>query len=370
MKTLAIITESIRRDLHRPLKYFKKFQIVHFYEKAPYGDLTAEELKGAIQFENLEDLRKKLLELYPDIIQGPEPYGSRKMLRLAWKAYQISKKTKSKLIIPVLENRPVRERFGLILGMLLKLFFRFYAKRANLIFYHNEGARRNLLEVGVNPKKLFKLPWGLWGVDTEEFSPQGKKADLTSDNDKIILFVGRLDEAKGLPYLLEAFKMLQDKRRDCKLILIGKGELEEAVKEFIKKNNLEGKIEMLGVIPNKDLPPYFRAARVSVYPSITLKRWEEQLGTVNLQAMACGVPVVSTKSGAIPEYVPDGKVGILVKERDPEALAKAIEEILENPHLAKKLGEGGRRFTLEHYQSKKVVERAERIIWNKFHLYS
>ena len=86
-------------------------------------------------------------------------------------------------------------------------------------------------------------------------------------------------------------------------------------------------MQLLGTVKNRDLPPHFRNADVFIAPSITTHRWEEQVGMTNIQAMASGVPVISTLSGAIPEYVPDGVAGILVPEQDPRALAEAIRRI-------------------------------------------
>ena len=79
----------------------------------------------------------------------------------------------------------------------------------------------------------------------------------------------------------------------------------------------------------------------------------------NIQAMACGIPVISTRSGAIPEYVPDGVAGVLVPERDPEALAEAILQLLSDESLRRKMGEAGRAYAVEHYDARKNVEKAE-----------
>lgn len=81
----------------------------------------------------------------------------------------------------------------------------------------------------------------------------------------------------------------------------------------------------------------------------------------NIRAMACGVPVVSTRSGAIPECVPDA-AAVLVPERDPEALAEAIVQLLCNESLRRKMGQVGRAYVIDHCDARKNVERAEEII--------
>jgi colanic acid/amylovoran biosynthesis glycosyltransferase len=88
---------------------------------------------------------------------------------------------------------------------------------------------------------------------------------------------------------------------------------------------------------------------------------EEYAGMTNIRAMACGVPVVSTRSGAIPECVPDA-AAVLVPERDPEALAEAIVQLLCNESLRRKMGQVGRAYVIDHCDARKNVERAEEII--------
>lgn len=82
----------------------------------------------------------------------------------------------------------------------------------------------------------------------------------------------------------------------------------------------------------------------------------------SIQAMACGVPVVSTRSGAIPEYVPDGVAGLLVPERDSGALAEAVVRILSDQGLRLRLGRAARDYAIEHYDERANVQRVEQVI--------
>ncbi len=350
---LAILTESIRYDNHHPLQFFAKIEPVHFYEKAPYGDLKKDDLKGAVKYDTLKDLEDKLLALKPDIIQGAEPYGSKKQLGLCYVAWRVSRKLKIPLIFGMLENRPVKERFGPVLAPMLKKVLAAYAKQAKMIFYLNSGAKRNLLEGGADPAKLKKLLYGIWGVDTQRFAPNVKCRMQNVELKDTILFAGRLDEAKGLPYLLEAWEMVRQDYPDVQLIVAGKGEMEDIVRG-------EG-VTKLGVLPTRDLPALFNSALFTVYPSVTLKRWEEQVGTVNLQSLACGTPVITTKSGAIPEYVNE-KVGILVAERDSKALAEAMKKLLKDRALISRLGENGRQYILENFDAEKTINKVENLL--------
>jgi len=352
---LAIITDAIRYDNHHPLGYFSRIRPVHFYRQAPYGDLKKKDLKKAIKYEDLKDLEEKLLKLRPDIIQGAEPYGSKIQLKLCYLAQKISRKLKIPLIFPMLENRPNNMRFGPLIGPLMRLVLKKYAQKASLIFYLNSGARKNLLEAGVGPKKMKRFLYGIWGVDTYLFRPN-LPTPLTLNAIPYILFVGRLDEAKGISYLLEAWERIQGEFPKVELVFIGNGKWGNRVK------NKEGiRMKYKGQMKTQDLPPYYANALFTLYPSVTLKRWEEQVGMVNLQSLACGTPVVTTESGAIPEYI-NSKVGILVPERDSNALAEAMRKLLKDEKLRKKLGHAGRKYILENFDAKKTVGKVEKVL--------
>lgn len=360
---LAILTDAIRYDNQAALKFFQKIKPVHFYHLAPYGDLSRQNLKTAIKYRDFKDLEEKLLKLKPDIIQGAEPYGSRRQLKLCLIAYRVSKKLNIPLVFPMLENRPAEIRFGPFLAPILKKILASYAKQASLIFYLNNGAKRNLLAAGADPKKLKKLLYGIWGVDCGLFKPVDRspltvhrKTRFTVNGELLtnyILFVGRLDEAKGIKYILAAWEKIKDEFPELELVFIGDGELKNEIREE--------RIKKLGIIKTTDLPSYFAKALFTLYPSVTLKRWEEQIGMVNLQSLACGTPVVTTRSGAIPEYISD-KVGILVSERDSSALVKAMRKLLKNPKLRQKLGQNGRKYILENFDAQKTVEKVEEIL--------
>jgi len=150
--------------------------------------------------------------------------------------------------------------------------------------------------------------------------------------------------------------------KGVKLVVIGDGPLRGGVERYSKDNNMEENIVTLGIVKHRDLPPYFRAVDLTVTPSITTKRWEEQIGMVNIQSMACGTPVVSTRSGAIPEYVKHDETGILVPERDVDSLAGAIKKLLEEGELRKKFGKNARKYVVENFDAKKNIETNEKIV--------
>lgn len=356
---LIILTEAIRRDNHIPLKYFNQLEVYHFYKSAPYNDMTKEELKGAIKYKSFSDLRKKIIILKPDIIQGAEPYGSKNMFFLSYLAYSMSKKLCIPLIFPCWENRPLKEKFSWFKAQIAYFLMKKYVRRAAAIFYLNDGAKNNLLLAGADSKKITKFLWGTWGVDTRLFRPKYKMLDTKY---KTIIFGGRLDEEKGIRYALYAFNQLQKEIKNSKLILIGSGSLENWAKQYVIENKFSDKVLFTGSVKTKDLPNYFHQAQIFSCLSLTLPWWEEQVGMINLQALSCGLPVVSTKSGAIPEYVPDGKVGILVSEKNVSEVLTAWKKILQNKHLRLKLGIEARKYVSENFSDKKNIQKAQKII--------
>ncbi len=360
---LAIVTEAIRRDVHEPLRHFKKFEIVHFYFKAPYGDMRGKEIKEgavrAVKFNNARHLYQELVNLAPAVIQGAEPYASKKALAFSLAAQKAARKTGAKFVFPMLENRPPSARFGL-LAPIVKLVLRYYSQRADLIFVLNSGAQKNLLDVGAKKAKLVRRLWGIWGVDTTLFSPK-KNGKEPQWKVPVILYVGRLVEEKGIEDILNAYEKVIN-IVPAHLVFVGTGPMEKEIEKYRAGNKGGGKITLLGLRQQVDLPPLFRASTVSIYPSRTVPKWEEQVGTVNMQALACGTPVVSTKSGAIPEYIINGKIGLLAPEKNSQELAKNLLIIINNKKRAKQLSEAGREYALTHYDSKKNIERGEKII--------
>ena len=349
---IVFVSEAIRRDNHAPLKLFNRFEIVHFYLKVDFK-MSEDDLRGARRVA-LTDLYKKIVAEKPDIIQGAEPFGSRLAFYLAIVCKKAAKKTGAKLIIPVFENRPIKERFNFIQRAALRIFCPTYFKRATMIAL-NSGASRNIKYYFARARIIEGLVWGVWGVDLDFFHPSAKKIHGQ------IVYVGRLVEEKGLKYLVEGFAASAAKLPYLKLNLVGKGDFEGDLRQMVKNLKIEKKVRFVGPVENTQLPQYFCEAELSIYPSITTKRWEEQVGTVNLQALSCGTPVLTTKSGAIPEYITDGEGAIIVDEKDSAAIAQAILKFYKDGKLRAKLSSEARE-KASKYDIKKEVEKAQSIL--------
>ena len=357
---MAMISTDIRRDLLSPIQYFKKLEVIHFFKNAPYSDFHPNEFTmDLIQYKSFFDLCHKVKNHKPDVIQGSEPYGFPKTFPACAASFLMSKLLNVPLFFPMLESRPPEIRFGL-LSSFLKKWLEIYAGHAKIVLYLNNKAKKNLLDAGVDKNKLKWCMWGTWGINIDEFTP--KKNGLEPNFGRAILFVGRLDEHKGIQYLLPAFKKVKEKIKNVRLVIVGEGSLQSEMKKHAKDNGLENDVAFLGVIKNKDMPKYFRAVDLTIVPSITTKKFEEQVGMANIQSMACGVPVVSTYCGGIPEYVKHNETGILVPERDVDSLANAIIKLLKNDELRKKLGKNARKYAIENFDAKKNIKANEKIV--------
>ncbi|MFA5927111.1 MAG: glycosyltransferase family 4 protein [Patescibacteria group bacterium] len=358
---LAIISDTIRRDLHRPFRYFEHFEIIHLYQKANYGDMTKDDLTGTVQFSGPVDLYRKLNQIKPDIIQAIEPFAgysrrfriSIKMTLLCKAIYAYSVTHRTPYFFPFFENLSPLVKYGPLMGRIANIFGRIFANRALLIFAINEDAKVIIKSLGVPDNKIVREMWGSWGVDINHFAPSKDK-----EKDPTLLFVGRIEAMKGVNDLLTAYKTLKPKHPGLKLWMVGDGSMR---KEF---ENLPG-VTCFGIIKHKQIPQYFQKAWIFVLPSKKAPDWAEQVGMVNIQAIACGTPVVTTTSGSIPDYMKK-EFSVMVPESNHKELAAAIDELLSDKEKRQDFAKHGHEYVIEHYNDKVNVKIFENILKERF----
>ena len=184
-------------------------------------------------------------------------------------------------------------------------------------------------------------------VDTDIFRPGEPSPALRADlgfapDDFVVLFCGRLEPDKGIHKLLEALGTVENPR--IKLLIVGSpffGRTQQS--SFLRKleqqaRGLEGRVQFTGYIPNEALPAYYHLADVVCVPTLV----EEAAGLVAVEAMACGRPVLATRSGGMPEYLA-GSQAVLV-DRGPDIvgqLAWALQMLYEHPNLCREMGAAG-----------------------------
>jgi glycosyltransferase involved in cell wall biosynthesis len=145
-------------------------------------------------------------------------------------------------------------------------------------------------------------------------------------------------------------------------VFIGDGPDAENLRTSAREAGVAGHVHLIGAVMNRDVPRYLRAAAVLAAPSRTTRRWAEQVGMSAIQAMACGVPVVSTPSGSIAEFVDDGVTGWLVPEGDPTALAGALARVLINVQMRRQFADQARGQALQRFDARTNIRAVERRI--------
>jgi rhamnosyl/mannosyltransferase len=170
----------------------------------------------------------------------------------------------------------------------------------------------------------------------------------------LILFVGKLRYYKGLNYLIEAAKEVEGT-----ILIVGKGALKNELEEKIKINNLINKIILVGEVSEGELSSYYQAANVFVLPS---SHKSEAFGISLLEAMACGLPIISTELGTGTSFVNlNNKTGLVVPPRDTVTLSKAINYLLENKGLREKFGEASRERVRGDFSKELMVSRIKKL---------
>ena len=167
---------------------------------------------------------------------------------------------------------------------------------------------------------------------------------------RIIISVGRLVYYKGFMHLVEAMKNI-----DGHLLILGEGHLRGDLEQRAQAHQVADKVTFLGEIHNQDIVPYYHAADIFALPSIARS---EAFGIVQLEAMACGKPVVNTSlDSGVPGVSLDGLTGLTVPPGDPEALAAAINKLLNDSALRARYGEAARVRVNEEFEQEVMLER-------------
>ncbi len=168
--------------------------------------------------------------------------------------------------------------------------------------------------------------------------------------------MGRLVWEKGIHELLYATKLLLAENKNIKMIIAGSGPFKKKLERFSYILGINSNVDFIGSIPYEKMPELMNSADILCLPSIPTKRWQEQFGYVLVEAMACGKPVVSTLSGSIPEIVENRKTGFLVRPADSKALADALQKLIEDDALRRKMGKAGRDLVLRKFNAVKIAK--------------
>jgi glycosyltransferase involved in cell wall biosynthesis len=198
------------------------------------------------------------------------------------------------------------------------------------------------------------IPYGL----TIEAKPTKARS---LDRPASMLFVGRLDERKGMKYLFEALPLILAKQDVC-LRIVGKGILEEELRSQCHALGLDRVVSLLGFLSKDELAAEYADCDIFVLPAIVDSKGDtEGLGVVLIEALAHAKPVVATAVGGIPDVITSGETGLLVAQKDPQALAQAILSILVQSDRAAEMGRQGLADIQTRFSWSRIVPMWERV---------
>lgn len=197
------------------------------------------------------------------------------------------------------------------------------------------------------------------GCDTTSFDESKRVHNYWGKSSKkAILFVGRLAEKKGVTYVMSAMNFVENA---C-LYIVGKGDLEGELRKQAKE--LGEKVVFLGAKTHEELPEIYASADMLVVPSVTAKDGDKEgFGLVVIEAMASGLPVVASRSGGIVDIIEHEKNGLLCEEKDIEGLAAAINRVMDDGELRRKMIING-KITAQKNSYENVGKRYYEIIRN------
>ncbi len=233
-----------------------------------------------------------------------------------------------------------------------KDFLRDHIDRSDFVVTVSDANRQYLNEIGngAGPKVFVVRN----GIDLQSFSP----ADASPGEPFTIVAVARLVEKKGLNVLLDACRLLDDRARSFRCLILGCGPLRDQLQARIGQLDLAEQVRLLGSGTQGDVLAQLRRADVFALPCIVNADGNrDALPVAIVEALACGVPVVSTPVGGIPEAVRHSQNGLLVPQRDPAALADAFESLMTDASLYERLRANARPSVVETYDMRETASR-------------
>ena len=256
----------------------------------------------------------------------------------------------------------VFSRRGIDTPLKNKLHYRFtYNSLADLIVANSKATKKTLLNNApwLDADRIHVI---YNGIEPDWFQKHRTKDLRTSlgvpASATIIGFVGRLNVQKGIVYLLDAFKMVADRFENVHLLMAGDGDLEATINAFGDKNGLTDRIHLLGF--RNDTPNIMRTINMLVLPSL----WEG-FGIVLIEAMAAGKPCITTKVSSMPEIVVHEETGFVVPPKDVAQLADAMIKLIQNPALAKTMGESGKKVVDEKFTLNRMINNYETLFFQQ-----
>jgi glycosyltransferase involved in cell wall biosynthesis len=195
------------------------------------------------------------------------------------------------------------------------------------------------------------------GIDTERFKPGESRLRGRFPGKRIVLSVSVLHKQKGVQNLIKAFGKVAENVPGAHLIVVGDGPYRRNLEGLARNQGLKDDVTFTGKVPNTELREYYNACDSFVIPTVRV----EGLPLIELEAMACGKPVIASDIGGIPTVIENMVNGLLVKPGDVDELAKRIVEVLGDSRLASRLGTRARKTIEDGFSRRKMVEETIKV---------
>ena len=230
-------------------------------------------------------------------------------------------------------------------------------EQGDLFLPISENWQRKLIKLGCDEKKIIVHRMG---IDCNSFSFLPHQAD--TDGKLRLVSISRLVEKKGIEYGIRAVAKLTEKNFNVEYKIIGDGLLREDLQQLIDQLNVGHCVKLLGWKEKSAVLEILENSDVLLAPSVTANNGDQEgIPVALMEAMAVGLPVISTFHSGIPELVQNGVSGFLVAERDVEGLAGKLIHLIEHPERRHQMGQAGRLYVLEHYDINRLNDRLVKI---------
>jgi colanic acid/amylovoran biosynthesis glycosyltransferase len=208
--------------------------------------------------------------------------------------------------------------------------------------------KNKLIEMGCQAQKVIVHRMGI-NLGSFRFSERKPGGTIK------ILSVGRLTEKKGHEYAIKAIKKLSKDINNIEYIIAGDGPLKKKLQKMVSGLDIKDKTKFLGPVSQKSVRQLYEQAHIFLHPSVTADNGDQEgIPVVLMEAMATGLPVISTLHSGIPELVEDGVSGFLVLEKDEEALVGKMKFVIEHPEKWAEIGSWARKTVEERYNIVKL----------------
>ncbi len=236
-------------------------------------------------------------------------------------------------------------------------------RNARAIFAVSEYTRQLVISQGIPPDKVLTI---LNGVDTRRFRPLDDVDWVRSRHNlngrKVILTLGRLDDYKGHDTVIRALPQILKEVPQAVYLIVGRGPEKERLERLAEEKKVSDHIVFGGYVPDGELVAYYNACDVFVMVSRQDKKDMEGFGLVYLEANACEKAVIGGDSGGVRDAIVHNQTGLLVDPQDEHAVAQAIIRLLSDPAETQRLGEYGRRRTMDELDWRHVTRRMQAIM--------